>query len=317
MSTNGTILIADDDRDVVELLKLYIQQLGCRVLIAHDGETALELAQRELPDIVLLDVLMPKKSGWEVCQALKAVHKTSHICVVLITGKGDVRDRLTGLQVGADDYLVKPLDRKEVLERIGKLLKSQSVRAETLSDVPTEPAAKRNPLYDRIAGLPSLPAVLDRAKEILIQDSGLGIIFIDVEQLQEMEEEYGWAFFDEFLRRVGEVITAEIGEQYDDVLVATPLVGGSSFYVFLRPAGSEVGRIEEVSRRLHARLTETLAERFPNLESGQIGFFVGAATIDYLPPIRLERQIYHGMQKATEAVRNAEQARKRELAREL
>ena len=105
------VLIADDSEDVVILLKSYLKPLECDVLVAHDGEEALSVAQARLPDVVLLDVMMPKRSGWEVCQALRAVQRTSHIAVVLVTGRGEVKDRLTGLQVGADDYLVKPFDR--------------------------------------------------------------------------------------------------------------------------------------------------------------------------------------------------------------
>src|SRR5215210_1049321 len=116
------ILIADDEADVVELLKVYLRPLHCEILSASDGEEALAIAQVRMPDVVLLDVIMPKRSGWEVCQALKAVQKTSRIGVILVTGRGDVKDRLTGLQVGADDYLVKPFNRDEVVRRIAAVI---------------------------------------------------------------------------------------------------------------------------------------------------------------------------------------------------
>src|SRR5918996_554215 len=122
MSDRPVLLIADDDDDVVRLLRLFLRPLDCEILTARDGEEALALAQERLPDVVLLDVMMPKRSGWEVCQALKAVQKTSAIAVVLVTGRGDVKDRLTGLQVGADDYLVKPFNRDEVVKRVRALL---------------------------------------------------------------------------------------------------------------------------------------------------------------------------------------------------
>jgi DNA-binding response OmpR family regulator len=100
------VLIADDDEEVALLLRTYLKPLDVDVLVARDGEEALAIAQSRLPTAVLLDVMMPKRSGWEVCQALKAVQRTSQIGVILVTGRGDVKDRLTGLQVGADDYLV-------------------------------------------------------------------------------------------------------------------------------------------------------------------------------------------------------------------
>src|SRR5436190_12502606 len=128
MGDRPIVLIADDDESVVQLLKLYLRPLDCDFLQAKDGEEALAIAQARLPSVVLLDVMMPKRSGWEVCQALKAVQRTSKIAVVLITGRGEVKDRLTGIQVGADDYLVKPFDREQVVNRIQTLIEKQQTR---------------------------------------------------------------------------------------------------------------------------------------------------------------------------------------------
>src|SRR6266566_5605439 len=127
MSDRPLVLIADDDDDVVQLLKIYLRPLDCDFVQAKDGEEALAIAQARLPAVVLLDVMMPKRSGWEVCQALKAVQRTSCIAVVLVTGRGEVKDRLTGLQVGADDYLDKPFDRSEVVKRISALIERSHV----------------------------------------------------------------------------------------------------------------------------------------------------------------------------------------------
>ena len=92
MERRPLILIADDEDDVVQLLKAYLKPLDAEFLVATDGEEALAVAQARLPDVVLLDVMMPKRSGWEVCQALKAMQRTAHIAVVLSTARGDVKD---------------------------------------------------------------------------------------------------------------------------------------------------------------------------------------------------------------------------------
>lgn len=313
MDTRPTVLIADDDPGVVDLLRVYLRPLGVRVLTASDGEEALRIAQAEVPEIVLLDVLMPKKSGWEVCQALKAVQKTAHECVVLITGKGDVKDRLTGLQVGADDYLVKPFDREEVLKRLRPMVeRSLGAPREALSPTDT----LHNLLHDRASGMPTVPVVLDKARELLIEQGEIGVIHVDIEQFESIEEEYGWAFFDEVIRKVGEVIATEAREQWGDALIACSRVGGSSFYVFV-PMRTHRDGVDKIAQSLHDRLISALRERFPRVQAGQIGFFVGATTVEYRPQIRLERQIYHGMQRAADAVRTAEQQRKRQLSREL
>src|SRR5215208_1696923 len=179
------VLIADDDEEVALLLRTYLKPLECEILTARDGEEALAVAQARLPAAVLLDVIMPKRSGWEVCQALKAVQRTSHIAVVLVTGRGDVKDRLTGLQVGADDYLVKPFDKQEVVRRIQTLI--ERAQAHKSDDVQAGRSAFESLLTDRATGLPTLPVALDRVKEMLIEQGELGTAFVDIEQFEAVE----------------------------------------------------------------------------------------------------------------------------------
>jgi len=315
MPDRPVLLIADDDDDVVRLLKLFLRPLDCEILTARDGEEALAVAQARLPDVVLLDVMMPKRSGWEVCQALKAVQKTANIAVVLSTARGDVKDRLTGLQLGADDYLVKPFNRDEVVKRIGALLDRRRI-----APASTEPPARinENMLFDRATGLPTVPMVLDRLKEILIDQGQIGIVFIDIEQFESIEAEYGWAFFDEFLRCAAEFVGGEAKTRFPHAVVAANVVGGSSFFIFYDTRDRQREQAFDVlAADLRQRLVDAMRHRFPNMQQGQIGFFVGAVCAEYRPPIRLERQIYQGMQVAADAVRDAEQQRKRQLVREL
>ncbi|MGH9456816.1 MAG: EAL domain-containing protein [Thermoanaerobaculia bacterium] len=309
------VLIADDDPNVIELLRFYLRPLEADILTATDGEQALALAQEHLPQVVLLDVLMPKKNGWEVCQALKAVGRTANVCVVLVTGKGDVKDRLTGLQVGADEYLVKPFDRQEVVTRVGRLLHGPAAaRAQTKG----LPGDRESLLFDKATRLPTVTLLTGRLKELLIEDGHVGIIYADIEQFEAIEAEYGWAYFDELIRKTGEVIRTVAGEELPGSDVATSRVGASSFFVFLRKKLlDEGGGIDMQAQRLHARLVTAFQRRFPQVLAGRLGFFVGATIVEYQPQIRLERQLYHGMEKASAAVRDAEAQRKRQLQREL
>jgi EAL domain-containing protein (putative c-di-GMP-specific phosphodiesterase class I)/DNA-binding response OmpR family regulator len=312
------VLIADDDEEVALLLRTYLKPLECEILTARDGEEALAVAQARLPDAVLLDVIMPKRSGWEVCQALKAVQRTSGIGVILVTGRGDVKDRLTGLQVGADDYLVKPFNRDEVVKRVRAVLERS--REETHEVTRAGRGALEAMLVDRATSLPSLPLVLDRAKEMLIEQSEIGIIYVDIEQFESIESEYGWAFFDELLYHVGQILSAEAKEKFPNATITCHRVGGSSFYVFYETRGqdlSQENQSERVAQGLRQKLIDSTLERFPNLHPEQMGFFIGTARIDYRPQIRLERQLYAGMRTAADAVRNAEQHRKKQLTREL
>ncbi|HEX7679566.1 MAG TPA: EAL domain-containing response regulator [Thermoanaerobaculia bacterium] len=316
MPERPVLLIADDDEDVQRLLTLYVRPLDCEVLTARDGEEALAIAQSRLPDVVLLDVMMPKRSGWEVCQALKAVQRTSQIAVVLVTGRGDVKDRLTGLQLGADDYLVKPFNRDEVVKRIDALLHRKHRQPLPGDEVPRSESM----LFDRASGLPTVPMVLSRLKEMLIEQSEIGIVYVDIEQFESIEAEYGWAFFDEFLRCAGEAVAAEARARFPKALIAANLVGGSSFYIFFESRGSDLRQeaaFDLMANDVRERLIAAMRERFTSMQQGQIGFFVGAARIDYRPQIRLERQVYQGMQTAGDAVRDAEQQRKKQLTHEL
>jgi EAL domain-containing protein (putative c-di-GMP-specific phosphodiesterase class I)/CheY-like chemotaxis protein len=312
------VLIADDDEEVAHLMRVLLKPLDCDILVARDGAEALQLAQTRLPAVALLDVMMPKRSGWEVCQALKAVQRTSQIGVILVTGRSDVRDRLTGLQVGADDYLVKPFDRNEVVRRVGAVLaRSRENRNEAAQAGRTALEAM---LLDRATALPTLPIVLDRVKEILIEQGEIGVVYVDTEQFEAIEAEYGWAFFDELLCNAGQTLSAEAKARWSDAIVTSYRTGGSSFYVFYSSKGQDLSQenaSEVLANELRQKLIEATRRRFPQVHAEQIGFFVGHERIDYRPQIRLERQIYSGMQTAADAVRDAEQQRKRQLTREL
>jgi EAL domain-containing protein (putative c-di-GMP-specific phosphodiesterase class I)/DNA-binding response OmpR family regulator len=312
------VLIADDDEEVVLLLRTYLRPLECDIVTARDGEEALSLAQTLMPDAVLLDVMMPKRSGWDVCQTLKAVQHTSQIGVILITGRGDVKDRLTGLQVGADDYLVKPFNRQEVTNRVRTVLgRRREARAAASA---AGRSALEAMLLDRATALPTLPIVLDAIKEKLIEQGEIGIVFVDIEQFEALEAEYGWAFFDELLCNVGQVISSEAKEHFRNPTVTLHRTGGSAFYVFHETRGQDLtdeNTNERLANELRQKLVDSTRRRFAQVQAEQIGFFVGSARIDYRPQIRLERQIYSGMRTASDFVRDAEHQRKKQLTREL
>ena len=109
------ILIVDDDKNICELLRLYLEKEGYAVTQAYDGEAAFEAFEREKPNLVLLDVMMPKMDGWEVCRKIREKGNTP---VIMLTAKGETFDKVLGLELGADDYVVKPFDSKEVVARI-------------------------------------------------------------------------------------------------------------------------------------------------------------------------------------------------------
>ena len=114
------ILIVDDDRNICELLRLYLEKEGYETLLAHDGETAVMVHEEKEIDLVLLDVMMPRVDGWEACRRMRAKKDTP---IIMLTAKGETFDKVLGLELGADDYIVKPFDTKEVVARIKAVLR--------------------------------------------------------------------------------------------------------------------------------------------------------------------------------------------------
>lgn len=116
----GKVLVADDDQNICELLRLYLEKEGYGVIIANNGEQAIQLYLSENPDIVLLDVMMPKLDGWQACREIR---QKSNCPIIMITAKGETFDKVLGLELGADDYVVKPFDTKEIVARIKAVLR--------------------------------------------------------------------------------------------------------------------------------------------------------------------------------------------------
>ena len=114
------ILIVDDDVNICELLRLYLVKEGFQVVLAGDGEEALARFSAENPDIILLDVMMPRLDGWQVCREIR---KKSECPIIMITAKGETFDKVLGLELGADDYVVKPFETKEIVARIKAVLR--------------------------------------------------------------------------------------------------------------------------------------------------------------------------------------------------
>ena len=117
---NEKILVVDDDANICELLRLYLTKEGYQVTVANDGEEGLEKFNAVKPDMVLLDVMMPRMDGLEVCRRIR---KAGNTPVMMLTAKGETFDKVLGLELGADDYMVKPVDEEEMLWRIEALLR--------------------------------------------------------------------------------------------------------------------------------------------------------------------------------------------------
>jgi DNA-binding response OmpR family regulator len=113
--SNNKVMIVDDDANIVELIRLYLEKEGFETVTAANGSIALELFKKSAPSIVILDIMMPEMDGWQVCREIRRI---SNIPIIMLTAKGETFDKVLGLELGADDYIVKPFDTKEVIARI-------------------------------------------------------------------------------------------------------------------------------------------------------------------------------------------------------
>lgn len=138
------ILVVDDEEVLVETITYNLEQAGYQVITVADGAAALEAAQREVPDLIILDVMMPEMDGLEVCRQLRRENSSATTPIMMLTAKGDEIDKVVGLEVGADDYVTKPFGRRELLARVRALLRrseyapanEERSSQETTSEVP-------------------------------------------------------------------------------------------------------------------------------------------------------------------------------------
>ncbi|MDH5508174.1 MAG: response regulator, partial [Anaerolineae bacterium] len=154
----GKILIVDDDLDTLQLVGTMLEKQGLEIVAAGNGAQAIEVAKRALPDLVLLDIMMPGMDGYEVARQLKSHEPTSTIPIIMFTAKAQVEDKVAGFAAGVDDYLTKPIHPKELVARVKKILSDHKI----LLPQPPAPATSPPPPQDAATQTPPPPPVMAR-----------------------------------------------------------------------------------------------------------------------------------------------------------
>ena len=150
---NRKALVIEDDKNIAELLRLYLEKDGFEVSIASDGGTGLRLAGETEPDVILLDIMLPVMDGWQVC---KEIRRSSQVPIIMLTAKGETYDKVSGLEMGADDYVTKPFEVKELIARIHAVMRR--------ADGAAGPSEKKL-VYDKLViNLDSYELVVDGRK---------------------------------------------------------------------------------------------------------------------------------------------------------
>jgi DNA-binding response OmpR family regulator len=148
-----TVLAVDDENDLLELIQYNLEKAGYLVLKARDGPQGLDIAREHRPDLILLDLMLPRMDGWDVCKKLKADAKTSRIPIVMLTAKNEESDKVQGLDLGADDYVTKPFSPRELVARVKAVLRRHETPATTgilsLGELTIDSPAHRVSIGDR------------------------------------------------------------------------------------------------------------------------------------------------------------------------
>jgi PleD family two-component response regulator len=193
--SKSRLLIVEDDLDITRMLTAYFSGQDFDVEVAHRGAEALEKTRRTLPDLIVLDIVLPDIDGYEVCRSLRKSTRTSHIPVIFLTQKDERGDRLQGLELGADDYITKPFDIEELKLRVVGAIRR----------------AERESLTDPRSGLPAGRLIEEQLRR-LIRGDDWAVLDVRVNELDGFRDAYGFVAGDNVLRFTAVLLTDAIGE---------------------------------------------------------------------------------------------------------
>ncbi len=234
------ILVADDEPNLREALRILLDRNDFTVLLAVDGQEAVEIAQREQPDLVLLDVMMPRMDGYEACRTLRAHYRTGHIPIIMLTAKSQQEDdRVQGLSQGANDYIGKPWHGKELVQRIKNHLEW----------------AKTQRSVSPLTGLPGNLSILAERQRRVDAGQTFAQMFLDIDSFKSFNDRYGFPVGDTAITAVADVL-AQVIETQGRPGDFVGHIGGDDFTVVTEPDRAE---------SLAEAMKNALEERMPLL----------------------------------------------------
>ena len=217
------ILIADDEPHIRQILRFTLERAGYQVFTAADGEEALIRANEIKPSLVLLDVMMPKIDGYEVCRKMRQDFSLNQIPVIMLSARGDQRDRVAGLEGGANDYLVKPYSNEELLLRVKNVLEWNIRQKEA------------NPL----TGLPGNTAIEREMIARISQKTPYAFLYVDIDNFKGFNDYYGYQKGDDIIEFLADVLrrtVVKLGANEDFV----GHIGGDDFVMVVAPSRAEI-----------------------------------------------------------------------------
>jgi len=234
-----TILIADDDPAIVRLVEVNLKLEGYEVITAEDGEEALRLVNERLPDLVLLDVMMPKLDGYEVCERIRAEGRTRQVNVIMLTAKSLSADKIVGLTAGADDYVLKPFDPMELVARVRSTLRR----------------AREMQAISPLTGLPGNLQIEDEIRKRHRIGERFAVCYADLDNFKAYNDRYGFLQGDRAINYTATVLR-EVAESTPGCFIGH--VGGDDFVLVVEVEDAEAAsqKVIELFDRGAAELYE-------------------------------------------------------------
>ncbi len=212
------ILLVDDDPDILDVLEITLSEENYELIKVMDGEEALKIIKSKPLDLVLLDYAMPKMNGRQVCLEVKKDILLRHLPIIMVTGKGEIKDKVGGIDAGADDYIVKPFEPKELLARIRMILRR------------TERDLEANPL----SRLPGNVSILNELSLQVESKAIFSVCYLDLDKFKAYNDKYGFEHGDEVIRETARIliqVTQQVGSPNDFI----GHIGGDDFVIITIP----------------------------------------------------------------------------------
>lgn len=248
--SKSRLLIVEDDFDIANMLRIYFTGLQYEVDIALRGSAALEKTRQNLPHLIILDIMLPDIDGFEVCRKLRTNTRTSHVPIIFLTQKDERRDKLQGLELGADDYITKPFDIEELKLRVQRAI----TRAEQQS------------LTDPRSGLPSGRLIEDQLRRI-IRQQGWALMDLRINAFDAFKEVYGFVAGDDVLRFTA-MLLSEVVDQHGTSNDFIGHAGGDNFVVITTETS-----YPDIRQALKAQFSEEVLTHY-NFMDRQQGFIL-------------------------------------------
>jgi len=275
----GKILVVDDIPVNIQLMQKYLSPAGYEILVARNGEEALVQVENGRPDLVLLDVMMPKMDGFETCRILKSNDKTKYIPIIMVTALNEIEDKVKGIEAGADDFITKPFNKLELLARTKSLLRIKRLHDQLQEKVFQLEQAKERlrelAVKDGLTGLYNhryfkrfLTQEINRANR---HKSQVSLIMMDIDHFKNYNDTHGHLAGDEVLRNVAKLMTENIRS-----IDVAARYGGEEFVIVLPQTNKNAAKI--VAEKLRTLVGNQKFQSEDTQPNGKITISMGVAT---------------------------------------